>query len=97
MEEILASIKRVIAEDSRAPQPAPRPRKGAVEEVKGKVLKDQLGIETPTDRHKEKPKDKPTDKPREMPKGPLKLRPKVKPEGKPKPARKPNADRRRKS
>lgn len=67
--------------------------KGAVEEVKGKVLKDQLGIETPTDRHKEKPKDKP----REMPKGTLKLRPKVKPEGKPKPARKPNADRRRKS
>jgi 23S rRNA pseudouridine2605 synthase len=67
--------------------------KGAVEEVKGKVLKDQLGIETPTDRHKEKPKDRP----REMPKGTLKLRPKAPPEGKPKPARKPNADRRRKS
>jgi 23S rRNA pseudouridine2605 synthase len=72
--------------------------KGAVEEVKGKVLKDQLGIETPTDRHKEKPKDKP----REMPKGTLKLAPRVAPKGapagKPKPpARKPNADRRRKS
>lgn len=67
--------------------------KGAVEEVKGKVLKDQLGIETPSDRHKEKPKDKP----KEMPKGTLKLRPKATPEGRPKPARKPNADRRRKS
>jgi 23S rRNA pseudouridine2605 synthase len=29
---------------------------GAVEEVKGKVLKDQLGIETPKDRPKERPK-----------------------------------------
>jgi 23S rRNA pseudouridine2605 synthase len=29
---------------------------GAVEEVKGKVLKDQLGIETPKGRPKERPK-----------------------------------------
>jgi 23S rRNA pseudouridine2605 synthase len=49
--------------------------KGAVEEVKGKVLKDQLGIETPKD------------KPRERIAGKLNL----------KPARKPDADRRRKS
>jgi 23S rRNA pseudouridine2605 synthase len=49
--------------------------KGEVEEVKGKVLKDQLGIETPKD------------KPRERTQGKLTL----------KPARKPDADRRRKS
>jgi len=61
---------------------------GQVEEVKGKVLKDQLGIETPKDKHKERAtptvaeKPKISDKPRTF--------------GKPKPARKPNADRRRK-
>jgi 23S rRNA pseudouridine2605 synthase len=49
--------------------------KGQVEEVKGKVLKDQLGIETPKD------------KPKERTQGKLTL----------KPARKPDADRRRKS
>ena len=42
MEEILASIKRVIAEDSRAPQPAPRPRKGAVEEVPAEPVEDDV-------------------------------------------------------
>jgi 23S rRNA pseudouridine2605 synthase len=35
---------------------------GAVEEVKGKVLKDQLGIETPKDKPREQPK--PSDKPK---------------------------------
>jgi len=69
---------------------------GLVEEVKGKVLKDQLGIETPKDKPqaREKPAErKPTERPKIL--GQLKLKPK--PEQKPKAARKPNADRRRKS
>jgi 23S rRNA pseudouridine2605 synthase len=73
---------------------------GLVEEVKGKVLKDQLGIETPKDKPqaREKPPErKPTERPKIL--GQLKLKPKAeqKPEQKPKAARKPNADRRRKS
>jgi 23S rRNA pseudouridine2605 synthase len=70
---------------------------GLVEEVKGKVLKDQLGIETPKD--KPQAREKPPERqPKERPKilGQLKLKPKPKPKPKP-PARKPNADRRRKS
>ena len=61
---------------------------GAVEEVKGKVLKDQLGIETPKDKSSrdKSPRDKPSsEKPRDRPKLHAK------------PARKPDADRRRKS
>jgi 23S rRNA pseudouridine2605 synthase len=73
---------------------------GQVEEVKGKVLKDQLNIETP----KEKPKDRGTlkapDRPRgsERPKGSARPRSSERPKGseKPRPVRKPDADRRRK-
>lgn len=57
--------------------------KGMVEEVKGKVLKDQLGIETPKDPPRKDPPKR--EQPREKPKTPVK------------PARKqPHADRRRK-
>jgi 23S rRNA pseudouridine2605 synthase len=60
---------------------------GLVEEVKGKVLKDQLGIETPKDKPqaREKPPErKPTERPKIL--GQLKL-------SKPKPAQKPKAAR----
>jgi|AraplaMF_Col_mMF_1032025.scaffolds.fasta_scaffold00304_9 23S rRNA pseudouridine2605 synthase len=66
---------------------------GQVEEVKGKVLKDQLGIETPKNKPHEREQPKPTERPKIL--GRLTLKPK--PKHKPKPARKPDADRRRKS
>jgi 23S rRNA pseudouridine2605 synthase len=70
---------------------------GQVEEVKGKVLKDQLGIETPKD--KPQPREKPSEKPKILGRLKLKPKPQQRPKAarKPDAARKPNADRRRKS
>lgn len=49
MEEILASIKRVIAEDARAPaSPAPRPRRAAVERA-APAEEDVLELDDPVE------------------------------------------------
>lgn len=42
MEEILASIKRVIAEDNRAPAPGPRVRKAVAEQAAAEPAEDDV-------------------------------------------------------